>query len=65
MAGAMKLIIENQLVINLAEEPISIYNNRTIPYIDGYVPEEASFCSFEFVTFIHRVATIELKLSKT
>ncbi len=61
----MKLVIGNQLVTILAEEPISIYNDRTIPYIDGYAPEEASFHSFEFVTLIHRVAAVELKLSKT
>uniref|UniRef100_A0A2N9FEK4 G-patch domain-containing protein n=1 Tax=Fagus sylvatica TaxID=28930 RepID=A0A2N9FEK4_FAGSY len=31
----MKLIIGNQLVTILVEEPISIYNDRRIPYIDG------------------------------
>ena len=60
----MKLIIENQLVTILAEEPISIYNDQTIPYIDGYAPKEASFHSFEFVTVIHRVAAVEPRLSK-
>uniref|UniRef100_A0A2N9GP77 G-patch domain-containing protein n=1 Tax=Fagus sylvatica TaxID=28930 RepID=A0A2N9GP77_FAGSY len=60
----MKLIIGNQLVTILAEEPISIYNDGEIPYIDGYAPEEASFHSFEFVTVIHRVAAVEPRLSK-
>jgi hypothetical protein len=60
----MKLIIRNQLVTILVEEPISIYNDRRIPYIDGYAPEEASFHSFEFVTVIHRVAVVEPRLSK-
>uniref|UniRef100_A0A2N9F3E8 Integrase catalytic domain-containing protein n=1 Tax=Fagus sylvatica TaxID=28930 RepID=A0A2N9F3E8_FAGSY len=41
----MKLIIGNQLVTILAEEPISIYNDGEIPYIDGCAPEEASFHS--------------------
>uniref|UniRef100_A0A2N9HWY0 Reverse transcriptase n=1 Tax=Fagus sylvatica TaxID=28930 RepID=A0A2N9HWY0_FAGSY len=50
----MKLIIGNQLVTILAEEPISIYNDGAVPYIDGCASEEASFHSFEFVTVIHR-----------
>ena len=60
----MKLIIGNQLVTILAEEPISIYNDGAIPYIDGCASEEASFHSFEFVTVIHRVAAVEPRLSK-
>jgi hypothetical protein len=60
----MKLIIGNQLVTILAEEPISIYNDGEIPYIDGCASEEASFHSFEFVTVIHRVAAIEPRLSR-
>jgi hypothetical protein len=60
----MKLIIGNQLVTILAEEPISIYDDGEIPYIDGCAPEEASFHSFEFVTVIHRVAAVEPRLSK-
>uniref|UniRef100_A0A2N9G7Q9 RNA-directed DNA polymerase n=1 Tax=Fagus sylvatica TaxID=28930 RepID=A0A2N9G7Q9_FAGSY len=60
----MKLIIGNQLVTILAEEPISICNDGEIPYIDGCAPEEASFHSFEFVTVIHRVAAVEPRLSK-
>uniref|UniRef100_A0A2N9GM44 Integrase catalytic domain-containing protein n=1 Tax=Fagus sylvatica TaxID=28930 RepID=A0A2N9GM44_FAGSY len=58
----MKLIIGNQLVTILAEEPISIYNDGEIPYIDGCASEEASFHSFEFVTVIHRVAAVEPKV---
>ena len=61
----MKLIIENQLVTILAKEPISIYHDHAVPYIDGYASEEASFHSFEFVTVIHRVVAVEPKLSKT
>jgi hypothetical protein len=52
------------LVTILAEEPISIYNDGAIPYIDGGASEEASFHSFEFVTVIHKVAAVEPKLSK-
>uniref|UniRef100_A0A2N9H5R7 Uncharacterized protein n=1 Tax=Fagus sylvatica TaxID=28930 RepID=A0A2N9H5R7_FAGSY len=44
----MKLIIGNQLVTILAEEPISIYNDGEIPYIDGCAPEEASFHSMDW-----------------
>uniref|UniRef100_A0A2N9HUF4 G-patch domain-containing protein n=1 Tax=Fagus sylvatica TaxID=28930 RepID=A0A2N9HUF4_FAGSY len=60
----MKLIIGNQLVTILAKEPISIYNDGAVPYIDGCASEEVSFHSFEFVTVIHRVAVLEPKLSK-
>uniref|UniRef100_A0A2N9F6D8 Retrotransposon gag domain-containing protein n=1 Tax=Fagus sylvatica TaxID=28930 RepID=A0A2N9F6D8_FAGSY len=60
----MKLIIGSQLVTILAEEPISIYNDGEIPYIDGCASEEASFHSFEFVTVIHRVAAVEPRLSR-
>ena len=60
----MKLIIGNQLVTILAEEPVSIYHDQAIPYIDGYASEEASFYSFKFVTIIHRVAAVEPRLSK-
>ena len=60
----MKLIIGNQLVTILAEEPISIYNESAVPYIDEYTSEEALFHSFEFVTVIHRVAANEPRLSK-
>jgi hypothetical protein len=60
----MKLIIRNQLVAILAKEPISIYHDQAVPYIDGYASEETSFHSFEFVTVIHRVAAVEPKLSK-
>uniref|UniRef100_A0A2N9F574 G-patch domain-containing protein n=1 Tax=Fagus sylvatica TaxID=28930 RepID=A0A2N9F574_FAGSY len=45
-------------------EPISIYNDGEIPYIDGCASEEASFHSFEFVTVIHRVAAVEPRLSR-
>uniref|UniRef100_A0A2N9F3S5 G-patch domain-containing protein n=1 Tax=Fagus sylvatica TaxID=28930 RepID=A0A2N9F3S5_FAGSY len=57
-------LIGNQLVTILAEEPISIYNDGEIPYIDGCASEEASFHSFEFVTVIHRVAAVEPRLSR-
>ena len=60
----VKLIIGNQLVTILAEEPISIYHDYAVPYIDGYASEEASFHSLEFVTVIHKVAVVEPKLSK-
>uniref|UniRef100_A0A2N9EJT0 G-patch domain-containing protein n=1 Tax=Fagus sylvatica TaxID=28930 RepID=A0A2N9EJT0_FAGSY len=60
----MKFIIGNQLVTILAEEPISIYNDGAVPYIDRGASEEASFHSFEFVTVIHKVAAVEPKLSK-
>ena len=60
----MKLIIGKQLVTILAEEPISIYHDQEVPYIDGYASEEASFHSFEFVTVIHEVAAVKPKLSK-
>jgi endogenous inhibitor of DNA gyrase (YacG/DUF329 family) len=60
----MKLIIGNQLVTVLAEEPISIYNDGVVPYINECASEEASFHSFKFVTVIHRVAAVEPKLSK-
>jgi hypothetical protein len=60
----MKLIIGDQLVTILAEEPISIYHDQAVPYINGGASKEASFHSFEFVTVIHRVAVVEPRLSK-
>ena len=60
----MKFIICNQLVTILAEEPISIYNDPTVPCIDGNIAPEASFLSFEFVSVIHKVATIKPKMPK-
>lgn len=60
----MKFIIGNQLVTILAEEPISIYNDPTIPYIDGNVALEALFHSFEFVLVIHKVAVVKPEMPK-
>uniref|UniRef100_A0A2N9GTH9 G-patch domain-containing protein n=1 Tax=Fagus sylvatica TaxID=28930 RepID=A0A2N9GTH9_FAGSY len=60
----MKFIIGNQLVTILAEEPISIYNDPTIPYIDGNVALEVLFHSFEFVLVIHKVATVKPEMPK-
>ena len=60
----MKFIIGNQLVTILAEEPISIYNDPIVPYINGNVAPEASFHSFEFVSVIHKVAAVKPKMPK-
>jgi hypothetical protein len=60
----MKFIIGNQLVTILAEEPISIYNDPTIPYINGNIAPEASFYSFEFILVIHKVVAIKSEMPK-
>uniref|UniRef100_A0A2N9HUN7 Uncharacterized protein n=1 Tax=Fagus sylvatica TaxID=28930 RepID=A0A2N9HUN7_FAGSY len=62
----MKFIVGNQLVTILVEEPISIYNDSSVPYIDGNTTPEASFHSFEFVSVIHKgiSALVTLKENK-
>jgi hypothetical protein len=60
----MKFIVGNQLVTILVEEPISIYNDSSVPYIDGNTTPEASFHSFEFVSVIHKVAAVKPKMSE-
>lgn len=52
------------MVTILAEEPISIYNDSSIPYIDGNTTPEASFHSFEFVSVIHKVEVVKPKMSE-
>jgi hypothetical protein len=60
----MKFIVGNKLVTILALEPISIYNDSTVPYIDGNTAPEASFHNFKFVSVIHKVATVKPKMSE-
>jgi hypothetical protein len=52
------------LVTILAEEPISIYNDPIVPYIDGNIAPEASFHNFEFVSVFHKVVAVKLELPK-
>jgi hypothetical protein len=60
----MKFINGNQLVTILAEEPISIHNDPTVPYIDNNIAPEASFHYFEFVLMIHNVVALKPEMPK-
>ena len=43
----LKFISKNQLITIMAEEPITIFQETFIPYIDANTFPEASFHSFE------------------
>ena len=55
----LKFISENQLITIMAEKPITIFQETSIPYIDANVFLEASFHSFELVSMIHNVLNLE------
>ena len=44
----------------MAEEPMTIFQETSIPYIDANVFLEASFHSFELVSMIHNASRLEL-----
>ena len=55
----LKFISENQLITIMAEKPMTIFQETSIPYIDANVFLEASFHSFELVSMIHNVLNLE------
>ena len=51
----LKFISKNQLITIMAEEPITIFQETSIPYIDANAFLKASFHNFELVSMIHNV----------
>ena len=49
----------NQLITILAEEPMTIFQETSIPYIDANAFQEASLHSFELVSLIHNASEPE------
>ena len=43
----------------MAEEPMTIFQETSIPYIDVNAFPEASFCSFKLVSMIHNASKPE------
>ena len=48
-----KFISENQFITIMAKEPMTIFQETSIPYIDAFAFLEASFHSFKIVSMIH------------
>ena len=55
----LKFIYENQLITIMVEEPMTIFHEKSIPYIDGNAFSEVSFHSFELVSRIHNASEPE------
>ena len=55
----LKFKSENQLITIMAEEPMTIFQETSIPYIDVNAFPEASFCSFKLVSMIHNASKPE------
>ena len=49
----LKFIYGNQLITIKAEEPMTIFQETSIPYIDANAFPQASFHSFKLVSMIH------------
>ena len=56
----LKFIYGNQLITIKAEEPMTIFQETSIPYIDANAFPQASFHSFELVSMIHNALKPEL-----
>ena len=50
---SLKFISQNQLITIMAENPITIFQKTSIPYIDAYAFLEASFHSIKLFSMIH------------
>ena len=55
----LKFISENQLITNMAEEPMTIFQETSIPYINANAFLEASFHSFKLVSMVHNALELE------
>ena len=55
----LKFISRNQLITIMAEEPMTIFQKTSIPYIDDNAFLEASFHNFELVSMIHNASKLE------
>ena len=52
----LKFISENQLITIMTEEPMTIFQETSIPYIDANAFPKVSFHSFELVSMIHNAS---------
>ena len=52
----LKFISRNQLVTIMAKEPMTIFHETSILYIDANAFPEASFHSFKLVSMIHNAS---------
>ena len=55
----LKFISKNQLITIMAKEPMTIFQETSIPYIDANAFPEASFHSLELVSMIHNASEPE------
>ena len=55
----LKLISENQLITIMAKEPMTVFQEISIPYINANAFPEVSFHSFELVSMIHNTSEPE------
>ena len=54
-----KFISKNQLITIMAKEPMTIFQETSIPYIDANAFLEASFHSLELVSMIHNASKLK------
>ena len=52
-------ISENQLITIMAEKPMTIFQETSIPYIDANAFPKESFHSFKLVSMIHNASEPE------
>ena len=55
----LKLISENQLITIMAKEPMTVFQEISIPYINVNAFPKVSFHSFELVSMIHNTSEPE------
>ena len=55
----LKFPSKDQLITIMAEEPLTIFKETSIPYIGANAFSEATFHSFELVSMISRVSKLE------
>ena len=55
----LKFISENQLITIMAEDPMTIFQETSIPYIDANAFPEVSLHNFELVSMIHNASKLE------
>ena len=55
----LNFIYENQLITIMVEEPMTIFHEESIPYIDANAFSEVSFHSFKLVSRIHNASELE------
>ena len=55
----LKFISKNQLITIMVKEPMTIFQETSIPYIDASAFLKASFHSFELVSMIHNASEPE------